>query len=70
MTVTLRPELERFVVEQVKAGHYPTAAAVVEAALADMARGRQADPLTTRTGPRSPRRTPSSIGARASRWPT
>ena len=45
MTVTLRPELERFVDEQVKAGHYPTAAAVVEAALADMAIGQLADPL-------------------------
>ena len=40
MTLTLRPELARFIDEQVKAGHYPTAEAVVEAALADMVTGQ------------------------------
>ena len=55
MTLELRPDLERFVDEQVKAGRYPTVAAVIEAALADMASaeagpaetagGRPADPL-------------------------
>ena len=39
MTLTLRPELEQFIDEQVKAGHYPSAEAVVEAALADLAVG-------------------------------
>ena len=45
MTLTLRSELEQFVEEQVRAGHYPTAEAVVEAALAEMAGGLQPDPL-------------------------
>lgn len=45
MTLTLRPEVERFIDEQVKSGQYPTAEAVVEAALADMVNGQQADPL-------------------------
>ncbi len=45
MTLTLRSELQQFVEEQVKAGHYPTAEAVVEAALAEMAGGLQPDLL-------------------------
>ena len=39
MTLTLRPELEQFIDEQVKAGHYPTREAVVEAALTGLADG-------------------------------
>jgi Arc/MetJ-type ribon-helix-helix transcriptional regulator len=36
MQIVLRsPDLERFIVEQVEAGHYPSAEAVVEAAIAD-----------------------------------
>jgi len=36
MTLSLRPEFQKFIDEQVKAGLYPTPEAVVEAALADM----------------------------------
>ena len=34
MQITLPPELEKYVEDQVKTGHYPTADAVVEDALA------------------------------------
>ena len=34
--VLRRPDLERFIDEQVKAGRYPSAEAVVEAAIADL----------------------------------
>jgi putative addiction module CopG family antidote len=34
--IKLKPELEQFVEEQVKAGHYPSVDAMVEAALLDM----------------------------------
>lgn len=36
MNLSLRPEIQRFIDEQVKAGRYPTPEAVVEAAVADM----------------------------------
>ena len=36
MTLALRPEFEHFIVEQVALGHFPTAEAVVEAAMADL----------------------------------
>jgi antitoxin ParD1/3/4 len=36
MNLSLRPEIQRFIDEQVKTGRYPTPEAVVEAAVADM----------------------------------
>ena len=37
MQISLKqPELERFVTEQVNAGHYPSPEAVIEAAVADL----------------------------------
>ena len=46
MTLTLRPEFEQFIDEQVKAGHYPTAEAVVDAAMVRFAESRYGQPLT------------------------
>ena len=46
MTLTLRPEFEQFIDEQVKAGHYPTAEAVVEAAMAGLVEPQSGEPLT------------------------
>jgi len=43
MRLTLRPDIQRFIDEQVKAGHFPTPEAVVEAALADMRVGGEAE---------------------------
>ncbi len=34
--ITLKPELEQFIAEQVKAGNYPSVDAIVETALLDM----------------------------------
>lgn len=45
MTLTLRPELEQFIDEQVKAGHYATPEAVVEAAFAGLVDGRMDEQL-------------------------
>ena len=39
MNLALRPELERFIVEEVSAGRFPTPEAVVEAALAELQHG-------------------------------
>jgi Arc/MetJ-type ribon-helix-helix transcriptional regulator len=36
MNLSLRPEIQRFIDEQVTAGRYPTPEALVEAAIADM----------------------------------
>jgi Arc/MetJ-type ribon-helix-helix transcriptional regulator len=36
MNLSLRPEIQRFIDDQVKAGRFPTPEALVEAAVADM----------------------------------
>jgi Arc/MetJ-type ribon-helix-helix transcriptional regulator len=36
MNLSLRPEIQRFIDEQVKAGRFPTPEALIEAAVADM----------------------------------
>ena len=48
MNISLKPDLQRFVDEQVSAGHFPSAEAVVEAAVAEMRECRAAplDPET------------------------
>jgi Arc/MetJ-type ribon-helix-helix transcriptional regulator len=48
MNVSLKPDLQKFVDEQVNAGHFPSPEAVVEAALAEM-REFQAEPLDRNT---------------------
>ena len=44
--ITLKPELEQFVAEQVNAGSYPSAEAVVEAALLGMRESIELDDET------------------------
>ena len=46
MNIMLRPTTERFIDEQVKAGRYPTAEAVIEAAIAEF---RNEDELDDQT---------------------
>ncbi len=41
MTLTLRPETERLIDEQVRAGRFPTAEAVVDAAVAELSIGTE-----------------------------
>ena len=43
MIKTLRPDIEQYIDEQVKVGHFPTPEAVVEAAIMDMREGVQTD---------------------------
>ncbi len=46
MQITLKPELEQFVEEQVKAGHYSSVEALVEAALLGMRENFELDDET------------------------
>ena len=48
MNISLKPDLQKFVDEQVNAGHFPSPEAVVEAALAEM-RNYRAEPLDADT---------------------
>jgi putative addiction module CopG family antidote len=43
MNLSLRPEIQHFIDEQVKAGRYPTPEALVEAAIAEMQETDDAD---------------------------
>ncbi len=45
MNVTLRPEVEALIAEQVRAGRFPTAEAVIEAAVTELVEASSGDAL-------------------------